>query len=395
MVTPDPTASPAATATLTSDGFRPDTGVSAEMVGRPMRFASRRHAPTETYAEVAADRVWRAQRSLGVSGDGRESIHALLQEITGPWGRLPVGTPPARAGWVSIDGSPFEPSVAWAGDVPGVRISLEPPGDGTAVSRMRDAMALTRRLAGRPGVSVDRLLAVEDLFAEDDPQGYFTFAHAVAWRPGADPQYKVFLNPAVAGREDSARRTGEAMRALGLETPWRALADHLGGAFGPAHEPVAVALDLTGGRDFRAQVYVAHSGVGAAGIDARSAVARDHEPGLFARALKSVNGPDGTEAWRRKPPVTTFTLDTVHDLPSATLYIPMIPVHDHDAAARDRVVAFLRAEGSPAAAPYAKLLDDLADGPLTESFTQNFVSYRGGPKPRFSVYLAPGLYRAA
>ncbi|MFE4663892.1 tryptophan dimethylallyltransferase family protein [Streptomyces sp. NPDC056716] len=378
--------------------YRPDTGVIAEMIGSPMRFDTPRYRPTQTYAEVAADRVRRTWRSLGLTGESEASTLALLRELTEPWGGRPVGVPPERACWVAIDGSPFEPSVVWAGDRAGVRagvrLSIEPPGEGTALSRMRDAMDVTRRLAGRPGVSVDRLLAVEDLFRDDDPQGYFSFAHAVALRPGAAPEFKVFLNPAVAGREQAADRTAKALRTLGLGTPWQALADHLG-EFGPGHEPVAIALDLTGGPDFRAQLYLAHSGVSAAEIDAKAAVARDHIPGLFTRALEQINGPHGTAAWSRKPPVTTFTLDTRHDLPSATVYVPLIPVHDHDAAARTRVSAFLRAEGSPAADAYTKLLDDLADRPLTESRTQNFISYRGGDDPRFSVYLAPGLYRAA
>lgn len=373
--------------------FTPGSGVIAEMVGRPMRFESTRYLPTDTYTEVACDRVWRAYESLGLTGETRESILALLQDLTGAWGRLPVGTPPKRAGWVAIDGMPFEPSVAWGDGKAGVRISLESPGDGTALSRMRDGMDFTRRLAGRPGVSLDRLLAIEDLFTEDDPQGYFTMAHAVAWRPGRHPVYKIFLNPAVAGREQSAARTAEAMSRMGLERPWRALADHLG-AFGPEHEPVAVALDLVGDDAFRAQVYVAHSGVTAEGIDAKAAVARDHVPGLFARAFRQINGPDDAPAWGRKPPVTVYTFDHRHDLPSVAAYVPMIPVHDNDAAARDRVLAFLRAEGVPEAESYAKLLDALADRPLTESLTQNFISYRGGASPRFSVYLAPGTYRA-
>lgn len=70
-------------------------------------------------------------------------------------------------------------------------------------------------------------------------------------------------------------------------------------------------------------------------------------------------------------------------------------MHDSDAAARDRVAAFLDAEGAPAADPYTALLDDLADRPLSRSLTQNFMSYRGGDAARFSIYLAPGTYRAA
>lgn len=377
------------------EAFPPGSGVIAEMIGRPLRFESARHRSTDTYAEIACDQVCRAHDSLGIAGPSRDDVRALLDDLTHPWGRLPVGSPPARACWVSIDGMPFELSVAWADGKPTVRLSLESPGDGTARSRMLDGAALTRRLATRPGVSADRLARIEDLFTADDPQGYFAVSHAVAWRPGGGHQYKIYVNPAVAGREQSARRTGEAMARLGLERPWRALTEHLGGTIDAGHEPAAVAVDLVDSDDFRVQVFMAHSASSAEEIDAKAAVARDHVPGLFARALHTVNGPHDAPAWQRKPPVTAYSLDSRHDLPGATVYIPLIPVHDHDEAARDRVAAFLRAEGSTAADAYEALLAAHADRPLTQSLTQNFISYRGGDSPRFAVYLAPGTYHAA
>ncbi|WP_116214567.1 tryptophan dimethylallyltransferase family protein [Streptomyces olivoreticuli] len=374
-----------------SGDFTPDTGVIAEMTGRPTRFDSDRYRPTDTYAEVACDKVLRAYEGLGTDGGDREPLLAFLRDLTDPWGELPVGIPPEDACWVSIDGMPLETSVAWAGRKAGVRLSLESP-RGPAKRRMEDGMALTRRLAGRPGVSVDPCLRVEDLFTDDDPQGYFTIAHAVAWVPGGHPRYKIFLNPAVRGREQAAARTEEAMVRLGLERPWRALTEHLGGAYGPEHEPAALAMDLVPGDDFRVQVYLAHSGVSADAIDAKSAVAADHVPGSFAHALRSINGADGTPEWKRKPPVTAFSFGPGKAVPGATLYVPMIPVHESDAAARERVAAFLRSEGVDPSS-YVSVLDAISDRPLPGSRTQNFISYRGGDSPRFSVYLAPGVYR--
>ncbi|MEC4019296.1 tryptophan dimethylallyltransferase family protein [Streptomyces sp. H27-D2] len=386
----DPGTVPAESAAPTP--FTPESGVSAEMVGRALRFESRLYRPTDSYADIACDKVWRAHESLGLVGECRASILVLIRELTHPWGALPVGTPPERACWVSIDGMPFEPSIAWVDGEATVRLALEPPGAGTPQSRMEEGMAFTRRLADRPGVSIERYLRIEDLFTTEQPQGYFSLAHAVAWRPGSHPLYKIFLNPAVCGREQAAARTEEAMIRLGLERPWRALAEHLGGLDDPAHEPASLALDLIGADEFRVQLYLAHSDVSPDSIDAKSAVARDHIPGSFARALRQINGQQASSGG--KPPVTCFTLDSGQDLPGATLYIPLIPVHDNDAAARDRVAAFLRDEGADPS-PYVSVLDSLADRPLTESATQNFISYRGGDAPRFAVYLAPGTYRPA
>ncbi|MCT2589002.1 hypothetical protein LHJ74_03470 [Streptomyces sp. N2-109] len=373
--------------------FTSDSGVVAEMVGRPMRFDSPRYSPADSYAEVACDRVWRACQSLGLTGETRSSILELLRELTAPWGELPVGTPPERACWVSIDGMPCELSIAWEAGEPQVRMSLESP-RGDVRARMEDGMTLTRRLAERPGVSIGDYLRIEDLFTADEPQGFSAGGHAVAWRQGAHPQYKVFLNPAISGRAEAAARTEEALTRLGLTRPWRALTEHLGGAYGPEHEPVFIALDLVDGEALRVQVYLAHSGVSAEEIDAKAAVASGHVPGSFARALRQINGRHDSAEWKRKPPVTTFTFRAGRDLPSAAAYIPMIPVHSHDAAARDRVAAFLSGEGIDPA-PYARVLDALADRPLAQSQTQNFMSYRGGDSPRFSVYLAPGTYLPA
>lgn len=371
-----------------------DTGVVAEMVGRPLRFDSPRYRPTDGYADVACDKIERASTLLGVCDTERKEMLELVRELCGAWGELPIGNPPERACWVSIDGMPFEISFAWADNATELRLSLESPSHpGTAIARQRDGMAFTRSLASRSGVSIERYLAVEDLFTNPDPQGFFALSHGVAWRRGGHPLYKVYLNPAIAGREQSAARTEEAMIRLGLERPWQALADHLGGVDNIARQPAALALDLSDAPAARCKVYLAHSGITADAIDAQAAVARDHVPGSFVRALAAVTGHREPSGWH-KPPVTCWGFDSTQPLPTAVLYLPLIPGHPDDATARDRVSDFIRSEGTDPA-PYAAALDTLADRPLGESRTQNFLSYRGGPQPRFAVYVAPGVYRAA
>lgn len=373
-------------------GLTPDTGVVAEMVGRSVRFASPRYRPTDSYAHIAADKIRRAGAVTGTSEREQRSRAALVHELCGDWGRLPAGRPPERACWVAVDGMPFEVSLAWAGGRGEVRLSLESPSHpGTPSARQEAGRDFTRRLAGRPGVSVERFLAVEDLFTDPDPQGFFSLCHAVAWRPGGPPLFKMYLNPAVAGREQAVARTREAMIRLGMERPWRALARHLGGVDGVAHEPAALALDLTGREEARCKVYLAHSGVTADDIDAQSALAHDHVPGSFARALERVTG--RRSSWA-KPPVTCWDFSSARDTPGATLYVPLIPGHADDAAARDHVTAFMREENVDPE-PYTTALHALTDGPPTRTVTQNFLSYRGGPTPRFALYLAPGTYRPA
>ncbi|MCE7082363.1 tryptophan dimethylallyltransferase family protein [Streptomyces sp. ST2-7A] len=371
----------------------PDTGVAAEMVGRSVRFESRRYQPTDSYADIACDKIRRGSEVLGASESERRARLALVRELFGAWGELPAGNPPERACWVAIDGMPFEVSFAWVDGRSELRLSFENPSHpGTPLARQEDGRAFTRGLADRPGVPIERYLAVEDLFTDGDPRGYFSFFHGVAWRQGGDPLHKIYLNPAIAGREHAAARTEEAMIRLGLERPWRLLADHLGGVHGIAHEPVGLALDLSDAREARCKVYLAHTGVTADEVDAQSAIARDHVPGSFARALERVTG--CRESGWLKPPVTCWGFSSTRDVPGATLYVPLIPGHGDDATAHDRVAAFMREENVDPA-PYTAALHALADGPPAESSTQNFLSYRGGPTPRFAVYLAPGTYRPA
>jgi DMATS type aromatic prenyltransferase len=285
---------------------------------------------------------------------------------------------------------PFEVSFAWVDSQSELRLTFEAPSHpGTPLSRQKEGRAFTHSLAGRPGVSIERYLAVEELFTDQNPRGYFTLSHGVAWRQGGQPLYKIYLNPAVAGREHAVARTEEAMIRLGMERPWRALSDHLGGVHGIAHEPATLALDLSDAREARCKVYLAHTGVTADDIDAQSAVARDHVPGSFARALERLTG--CRESGWQKPPVTCWSFSSAEEAPSATLYAPLIPGHTDDQTAHDRVAAFMREEHVDPA-PYTAALHAVTDSTLTESSTQNFLSYRGGSTPRFAVYIAPGTY---
>jgi DMATS type aromatic prenyltransferase len=360
-------------------------------------FNSARFGPWDSYLDVACDKLARAAEALAVPAGERLRMVALLRRLCQPWGEARVGSPRYWSN-VSLEGMPFELSFAWT-DVPGheLRMSFEtlgePPNPRTG---LRASQEFTRRLteesAVSRGLSIESYLKVEDLVVGPDPQGMAPMAHGVAWRTGsADPLMKIYLNPNIDGFEHGLARTAEACTRLGIRPAWDALVRHLAAIKTPDPVPVVIALDLADPRQSRIKIYLPHVGVDAASIDQQAEVAQTHVKGKFERALQSITG-HGTPDWK-KAPVTCMTMTPGEDLPtSATLYAPLIPEAPDDAAARDRVCEFAREEGVDPSR-YVALLEAVGDRPLSESTTHNFVSYRPGERPRFAVYLSPGVYR--
>ncbi|RCV54069.1 tryptophan dimethylallyltransferase family protein, partial [Marinitenerispora sediminis] len=352
-----------------------------------------RYRADTSLTEAALDTVRRCWDALALPAPERAEALALLERLCDPWGHTPLDAVAVPA-TVAIDGSPFEPSVAWHGDRTELRCSVETLGAAPAAAAGQAAgWALTRRLGTEFGVSVGRCLALEDLFTVAEPRGLFTIWHGVAWRPGADPLFKVYLDPQAGGPQRAGPVLDEAMRRLGAEAGWRALLEHVGGLGGAGRIPVGLALDLDDAASARIKVYLGHAGVDAAAIDRYASAARSHVPGAFAEVLRAVAGAEGPD-WPKQP-VTVYELTEGAAAPAtATLYVPVLPAAGNDAAARDRMSAFVRSVGADPA-PYAAFLAAVADRPLEETGLHNFVSYRPAPpggRPRFAAYLAPGLF---
>jgi len=357
-------------------------------------FASTRYSTLASYLDVACDKLDRAATSLRIDAAERARMAALLRRLCSPWGNAPVGRPRYYSN-VSLEGMPFELSYAWGGERGyELRMSFEtlsePPDPCAGLDACR---AFTRRLADEPGVSLESYLKIEDLVISRRAQGMAPMAHGIAWCAGASrPAFKIYLNPNIHGYEEGLERTRQAMSRLGVGEPWRALEQHLAALGMPPPRPVVIALDLADPASSRIKVYLPHFEDDAASIDRQATVAMTHVAGRFEHALHRVTG--RTTAGWLKMPVTCMTFAVGADLPvSATLYVPLAPDVADDAAARDRVCALVRDEGGDPSS-YVALLEALADRPLSDAATHNFVSYRPGDPSRFAVYLAPDVYRA-
>ncbi|WP_133740289.1 tryptophan dimethylallyltransferase family protein [Actinorugispora endophytica] len=358
----------------------------------PLRLATDRYPPATSRLDAAADKLARCHKGLGLPSEQAADAARLLSEVWGPSADRPIGDPRWRC-YISVDGSPFELSASWRGGAAEVRISVEALADPPEpVANQAFGWDYLRGLAGRPGARVEHVLALEDLFRSAAPREHYWMGHGVAWPPGGDPLFKVYLDPHVGGPEHAPAVVGEAMERLGAGKAWRAALAHIDGHGGPGRIG-ALSLDLVDPERARAKVYLQYPDLDAEAIDRQAGIARGHVPGAFAAALRAILG--GFDPPFARPPVTCFAFRKGEARPvSAALYVPMVPPFADDAEARDRVAAFMRGVGVDPG-PYASFLESLADRPLDGSRNQNFIAYEpAGPgrEPRFSVYAAPGLY---
>ncbi len=358
----------------------------------PLRLASDRYPPATSRIEAAADKLARCHEGLGLSGERAADAALLLAEVWGPSAGRAIGDPLWRC-YISVDGSPFELSLSWRDGTAQVRISIEALADPPEPTANQEfAWDLLRGLAGRPGTHVEHVLALEDLFRSSSPREHYWMGHGIAWPPGADPMFKVYLDPHVDGPERAPAVVEEAMERLGMREGWHATLAHIDGHGGPGRIG-AFSLDLENPARARTKVYLQYPDLDGEAIDRQAEAAPSHVPGTFATALREILGRVGPPF--AKPPVTCFAFRKGEDLPvAATLYVPMVQPLAHDAEARDRAAAFMRSVGADPG-PYTSFLDSLADRPLSETRNQNFIAYepaRPGKGPRFSVYSAPGLY---
>ncbi|MFC3997348.1 tryptophan dimethylallyltransferase family protein [Nocardiopsis sediminis] len=358
----------------------------------PLRPAGDRYPAGTSVLGAAIDKAGRCLASLGRPPAEARDVAALLTEVWGVWAQAPIAAPTWRC-YAAADGSPFELSASWSGGAAELRITGEvladPPGP---AANQELAWAHLRAIAGRPGVDLSQVLALEDLFRSATPREHYWMMHGVAVRPGADPLFKVYLDPHVGGSGQARDVVGAAMARLGLGEAWQRTIDHAD-AFGGAGRIGALALDLTAPDRARVKVYLQYPVHDARTIDRQAAIADGHVPGAFAAALEAITGHSAPPFG--KPPTTCFAFRQGGSAPAgAMLYVPMIPEFPDDLSARDRTAAFLRKEGIDPA-PYTAFLDASADLPLASTRNQNFVAYRPAPpggEPRFSCYVAPGLY---
>ncbi|MEU4805862.1 tryptophan dimethylallyltransferase family protein [Actinosynnema sp. NPDC023587] len=313
--------------------------------------------------------------------------------MLGTWADRPVGAACDYPSFVSRDGFPLEFSVSWRAGVPEVRVLFESLGAVPSARAAQDAgRALTRSLAGRPGVSLARYLAVEELFVVDEPRPFRpTVWHSLAYRPGERPRYKVYLNPQAHGRSAVPEVMGAAMGRLGLAPAWSAVAARYAELADEGHELEFVALDLADTPDARVKVYFRHTG--RVDLDRVASLARTHDPVLAGPAYRDVYG---SPALPDNEPMTCLAFRAGAAGPEeANVYLRLPSEVESEADATDRVGAVLRRFGADHR-QYRDVVAALAPRPLGAMVgMQELLSVRtAAGRPDLGVYFRFAVYDA-
>jgi DMATS type aromatic prenyltransferase len=337
-----------------------------------------------SYSDFICDKWGRVCAGLGVAPSEWTPITDILRRLFVPWGQRPIGRYPTYRSYVTDSrGLPFELSVDWSQRGPVLRLMWEPLEHPEGPRTCADAGAeLIRRLDGEPGVSLDRYLAVEDLFLPDPKQATVVPAksvvwHGLYWRPGEMPTFRVYLSPQVhAGADQAEPIVSEAMGRLGLDREWAPVRERHGELAESGHDLRGVAVDLTASSDARVKAYyVSREGATAAEIDRLAGFALRHSSARFHAAYRHIVGHDGPS--RGNPPTIGLAFVSGYDGPlSANVCIPLPGNVDSDEQASRRIAKAMSEEGGDPST-YLRSLNAVSDRPLGESIgLQEYVAWR-------------------
>jgi DMATS type aromatic prenyltransferase len=327
--------------------------------------------------------------SLGLDRVLRERSVDLFRTMTGAWGDMPVGEVPRWPSDITDDHTPYEFSLAIEHGVPELRMLVEAQGSEPTVAAQWEAgRALTDELERRHGARVERLRAVEDLFAIGAPDAKFGIWHAAGVRAGARPGFKVYLNPQARGRERAAAVVQSALERLGFRDGFRAL------PLGPpsADEIKYFALDLEATDHARVKVYLARRRATCADIESALSVAADYTPGeatAFCRAMAGSAGP-----YLGLPVQLCFSFTGVDERRprAATVYFPARGYVESDRQARDRILTYMDTRDRIL---YERALRAFAARDLRcGTGMHTYVAYREQRgRRRVTIYLSPEAYQ--
>lgn len=234
-------------------------------------------------------------RSLDLSETQYEPISQEIRHLLGSWEPHTIEDACNYNSEISEDGFPAEISVNFVGDRSQVRILFEALGDRpTRRSCLQAGADLTRRIISTyPGVSLERYLAIEDLFRAESNDSNSFICHSLAWAPGNSPDFKVYFSARDQDGRSNYELVDEAMRRLGLASPWQ----HVRGRLGqPGKNEARVprmqyfALDLADTPVSRVKVYFRYCSNSPEELNAIAGLASQHEPAEVRYAYQQIYG---------------------------------------------------------------------------------------------------------
>lgn len=376
---------------------RPRRYASSPLTARSLRSVSYRETiPYKTLAEYGVERLGALSLSAGVLPEENPLIH-VFQRMVDPWGSRAIGMQPCYVSDASNDSTPYEFSVAFGHERPELRFMVEALGDEPTVrSNQHAGHALSQRLANEFGVSLERLYQLGDLFFPEQPQGVFSAWHAVCWKPGGKPEFKIYLNLQARGREEAPALLGEAMKRLGFANAWRSVYG-AGGRRG-LDELVYFSLDLAAHQEARLKVYCRHHRAAAEELEEVARLARNHRDGDAIKLCHAMADGRSDGPFTRKPPITCYSfVDPTDRAPAAVaLHFPIAAYAPNDQIVQMRIERFIATQGLPTG-PYVEMIRAFATRPLSAGLgLQSYASFRREKgAPRVTIYLGPEAYSVA
>ena len=336
-----------------------------------------------TLLSFGAEKLGRLWRALDMDeGLGRQA-QEIFETLSSAWGRAPARGPRRFPSDITDDHWPFEFSLAVDGGAPELRYLVEVQSPTPSHSTNWEASrAMNRVLADRYGVSLDRLSQVETLFAPGPQCRRFSMWHAVCFRDGRPPAFKVYLNPLSWGEAGARAVVMAALARLGFPPASAALLPS-----GPRDSVIYFSLDLSADEGARAKVYTAHVNGTVLDVEAGVAPATGYVPGkatAFCEALTGHHGP-----FTSRPVITCLAFVEGKSAPTTgTVHVPVRCYAPDDAEVRERVASAIHAGGER---PYRRALEALGGPRLHDGLgMQTYASLRlEKGHDRFTVYLAP------
>jgi DMATS type aromatic prenyltransferase len=346
-----------------------------------------------TYNETASRQLRALCDALDMQRDYPEAL--LLQRfLFGSWGDRPIPARPRYRTILSDDHSPYEYSVAFNPEGNELRLLLEAQADKPSLkANQLAALALTQNIAEIFPVGTERLKSISDLFLPSEPQGLFSYWHAIVMGKRYKPKFKIYFNPQVRGKENADKLVAEALKRLGLGGTAKLLREQIGWR-GPQHDELNYfSLDLSDRGYARVKVYLCHHHATADDLERSFSAVPSHRAGDVAEYCRQILGHGGPFA--RKPVSSCYSFVEGSEVPtSATFHLPVAHYEKNDEVISNRVAAFLGANGLDVSG-YTKLISRFSSRPLSlGAGLQTYASFRRDPSGlRLTVYLSPELFR--
>ncbi|HYQ05026.1 MAG TPA: iron-containing redox enzyme family protein [Polyangiaceae bacterium] len=344
-----------------------------------------------SHVERGIEKLSALCRAIGLEGKEAE-VTGLFSAMIAPWGDTPVAP---RADWFSDvcdDHTPYEFSFV-LGEEPELRILVEALGDSpTLTSNWEAGRRLSAQLAKQYDITLDRLNAVEDLFAPA-PGSKLAIWHAVSFFKNRAPEFKVYLDAQAQGLGRAGALLEQALARLGFDDAWTRVATAARRGV-ELDEFKYLSLDLAKSKTSRVKLYVRHRSASIADMEtvlSETGAMPAGEASAFCRAMADANGP-----FVARPLFTCTTLvaGDKSARPRRTLYVPISAyVHD-DAEAHRRIKKYLEPRGLPADS-YDSAITSFAGRPLDAGVgLHSYVSLRyDSTRPRITFYLSPETYQ--